>query len=137
MVRVLVRFCIVLFLVPLCSAEPPAEKRLVDQELTVLRGDFKEMHFLVPDAGPKMEFQGSFQCAGGFNDDITFLAMAQDAYVRWFSHYDYRAEVKMEKRKDGTFRFQAKPGETYYFVFDNFFSSVSNKKIRFRLKLAP
>lgn len=127
--------CVVLAFLAGCLAAEAQDRILMDQELSVLRGDFKEVHFLVPDELANGEFQGEFKCTGGFNDDITFLALTQAAYVRWFSHYDSKPEVKLEKKKDGTFRFPAKPGETYYFVFDNFFSSVSNKKIKFTVKL--
>lgn len=133
--KTLICLSVALIITAFCAADPPAEKTLLDQEVTVLRGDFKEFHFLVPDDGRTYAFEGEFRCNGGFNDDITFLALTQPAYVRWFSHYDFRAEVKLEKKKEGTFRFEAGPGETYYFVFDNFFSSVSNKKIKFRVKL--
>src|SRR5262245_36420199 len=52
------------------------EKVLMDQEVMVLRGDFKELHFLVPEAG-ESEFRGEFKSTGGINDDITFRAMNQ------------------------------------------------------------
>ena len=119
-----------------CLGAATDEKMLIDQDITVLRGDFKEVHFLMPEEG-QWVLEGDFKCTGGMNDDITLLALTQPAYVRWFSHYDYKAETKLIKQKEGRFRVDAKPGETYYFVFDNFFSSVSNKKIHIRVKQIP
>lgn len=133
--KTLICLSVALIITAFCAADSPGEKTLLDQEVTVLRGDFKEFHFLVPDDGRAYSFEGDFRCNGGFNDDITFLAVTQPAYVRWFSHYDYKPELKLEKKKEGTFRFEARPGETYYFVFDNFFSSVSNKRIKVRVNL--
>ena len=118
-------------------ASTPEEQVLFDKEVTALRGDFKEMHFLVPDSHESWEFHGEFRSMGGMHDDITFRALDQSNYVRWFSHYGHKAEAQFEKKKNGKFTFVAKPGETYYFVFDNFFSSVSNKTIHFNLKLVP
>ncbi len=74
---------------------------------------------------------------GGFNDDITFLAFNQENYVRWFSHYKYDALVKEEKQTGGNFRFAVAPGDTYYFVLYNFFSTVSNKRVRLKIELVP
>ena len=119
---------------PILAEGVAEEKILHNQVVTALRGDFKELHFLVPVEG-SWEFQGDFKSAGGMNDDITFHALDQSNYVRWFSHYNHKAEYHVPKTKQGKFSFRAKPGDTYYFVFDNFFSSVSNKKIQFNLKL--
>lgn len=110
---------------------PAGEKVLFDQEVTVLRSDFKEVHFRVPDeAREPLEFFGRYKTSGGFNDDITFLALTQENYVRWFSQYDHEAIVKQEKKKEGEFRFSVQPGKTYYFVLYNFFSTVTNKKVK-------
>ena len=112
------------------------EKVLLDGEVVVVRSDYKEVHFRVPEeATGKIEFQGSFKTAGGLNDDITFMVFDQENYVRWFNQYRYKAIVKKEKVQESEFRFDAEPGKTYYFVCNNFFSSVSNKKVKLQIKL--
>ena len=119
-------------LVLVCSAvfAQPAGKVLVDQEVTVVRSDFKDFHFRVPDdIEGTWEMRGSYQTSGGFSDDITFMAFDQQNYVRWFSHYKHQAVVKDERKKQGTFSFVVAPGETYYFVLYNFFSTISNINI--------
>jgi len=113
-----------------------ANKVLVDQEVEVIRADFKEFHFLVPeDNGHSYRFSGNFRTKGGMNDDISFLILTQQNYVRWFSKYDFQAAVKKEKATQGDFSIEAKPGETYYFVLDNFFSSFSNKKVTLKIEM--
>ena len=109
---------------------------LIDKEIEVPRGESKEFHFLVPE-GNKWQFDGSFKTSGGFNDDINLLVMNQQNYVRWYSHYDYDPALKIERKKEGKFTIDAEPGQTYYFVFDNFFSTVSNKKVKVKLELVP
>jgi hypothetical protein len=128
---------VILLLVFVClsAAAFAEEKILSDQELTVLRSDFKEYHYLMPDGQANLELRGEFKCTGGFNDDVSVLVVNQENYVRWLSHYDFTAEAKFDKKKEGKFTVPAKHAETYYVVFDNFFSSVSNKKIKFKLKL--
>jgi emp24/gp25L/p24 family/GOLD len=112
------------------------EKILMDSEVQVVRSDYKEVHFLVPeDATGKIEFRGSFSTVGGLNDDITFMAFDQENYVRWFNQWKYKALVKKEKVKEAKFHFEAQPGKTYYFVLNNFFSSVSGKKVKLQIKL--
>jgi emp24/gp25L/p24 family/GOLD len=112
------------------------ERLLTDSELQVARSDYKEIHFRVPEeATGKVEFQGTFKTVGGLNDDITFMVFDQENYVRWFNQYRYKALVKREKIKEADFRFDAEPGKTYYFVLNNFFSSVSGKKVKLQIKL--
>jgi hypothetical protein len=118
-----------------CFAEE-TKKVLVDQEVEVIRADFKEFHFLVPEgSGNDYRFLVSFRTKGGFNDDIVFLVLNQQNYVRWFSKYDFQSSVKTEKITAGDFSVDAKAGETYYFVLDNFFSSVSNKKVKLKITM--
>jgi hypothetical protein len=113
-----------------------SKKILIDDEVEVLRADFKEVHFLVPEKPNDYEFQVSFRTKGGFNDDIIFLVLTQENYVRWYSKYDFQAAVKTQKISQSDFKVQAKPGETYYFVMDNFFSGVSNKKVKLKISLS-
>jgi emp24/gp25L/p24 family/GOLD len=108
-------------------------KLMLNDELEVKRGAFKEVHFLIPEGGS--EIRGSFKTTGGMNDDITFIVLSQENYVRWLSGYPHKAVHKAEKKKEGKFVIPVKSGDTYYFVMDNFFSSVSNKKVKLRLDL--
>ncbi|HEY7162093.1 MAG TPA: emp24/gp25L/p24 family protein [Acidobacteriota bacterium] len=107
----------------------------MDKEIEVPFGESKEFHFLIPEG--KWQFKGEFKTSGGMNDDITFLAMNQENYVKWYSHYNYTPAVKLERKMEGKFDFKAESGQTYYFVFDNFFSTVSNKKIKLKIELVP
>lgn len=108
---------------------------IIDRELTVVRGDFKEVHYLIPRGTQKAVLQGSFTCKGGLNDDVSFLIFTKDQYVRWYSNYSNKPIFKLEKKKEGKFEFPAQAEETYYFVFDNFFSTVSNKQVKFQVNL--
>ncbi len=116
-------------------ADGPHKRVLMDKEIEVPFGESKEFHFLIPEG--KWRFKGEFKTSGGMNDDITFLAMNQENYVKWYSHYNYTPAVKFERKMEGKFDFKAESGQTYYFVFDNFFSTVSNKKIKLKIELAP
>ena len=114
-----------------------ADEIVIDKEFTAIRADYKEVHFLIPEKVVDSDLEGFFTCKGGLNDDINFLALTKDQYVRWYSSYAYKSIVKFEKKKEGKFRFAVVPGETYYFVFDNFFSTVSNKQIKIQVKFVP
>ena len=114
-----------------------SHKVLINQEIEVLRGDIKEFHFLVPEDAENVKFKGNFKSSGGFNDDINLYVFTQENYVRWYSKYRHKYELKRMKKTQDKFQLDAKPGETYYFVFENFFSTVSNKKIRVKLELVP
>lgn len=116
-------------------ADEPRKRVLMDKEVEVPYGGSKEFHFLIPDG--KWKFKGEFKTSGGMNDDINFLAMNQENYVRWYSHYNYTSAVKLERKTEGKFKFNAESGQTYYFVFDNFFSTVSSKKIKLKIELVP
>lgn len=114
-----------------------AEEIGIDKELTVIRGDYKEVHLLIQKDTQNAFLEGSFTCKGGLNDDIIFLVLTKDQYVRWYSSYPYKALVKYDKKKEGKFRIPVQAEETYYFVFDNFFSTVSNKDVKLQVKLVP
>jgi hypothetical protein len=114
-----------------------ADEKVIDKELTVIRGDYKEVHYLIPENSDPIDLEGSFKAKGGLNDDVSFLVLPKDQYVRWYSNYPHKAIVKFEKKKEGKFRFATTPGETYYFVFDNFFSTVSNKQVKIEVKAVP
>ena len=127
---------VVILLILLAPFVFAGEKILLDSEVQVVRSDFKEVHFRVPEeATGTIEFQGNFSTVGGLNDDITFMVFDQENYVRWFNQWKYKALVKKEKVKEAEFRFDAEPGKTYYFVLNNFFSSVSGKKVKLQIKL--
>jgi hypothetical protein len=126
--------CLILILAFQIAAGPES---VIDRELTVIRGDFKEVHYLIPETAHQAKLQGSFTCKGGFYDDINFFVFTKDQYVRWYSHYSYKSLFKLDKKKEGKFEIPVTAGETYYFVFDNFFSTVSNKQVKIQVKLLP
>jgi hypothetical protein len=110
-------------------------QKIIDKEMTVLRGDFKEVHYLIRPENAGDKIQGSFTCKGGFYDDVNFYVFTKDQYVRWYSNYSNNPIVKLEKKKEGKFEFSVQPEETYYFVFDNFFSTISNKQVKLQVHL--
>jgi hypothetical protein len=125
-----------LFLLLIFALVPQATAgTIIEKELTVVRGDFKEVHYLIPKDTQKGLIQGSFTCKGGLNDDVSFLIFTKDQYVRWYSNYSNKPIFKVEKKKEGKFEFPVQADETYYFVFDNFFSTVSNKQVKLQVQL--
>ena len=111
---------------------------LIDKEFTVPRGDYKEIHYLIPeDQGKSFQLDGHFTCRGGFNDDVSFLVLTKDQFVLWYTGHRHKPLFKLEKKTEGKFSVSAKPGETYYFVFDNFFSTVSHKQVKLQVRLNP
>jgi hypothetical protein len=133
------KICITLFafvlFVPLVNTQPTA-RVLIDKEIEVPRNDTTEFHFLVRES-EKMQFKGSFKTSGGFNDDINLYVLTQQNYVKWYSKYPCDYALRINKKKEDRFTVDAIPGETYYFVFENFFSTVSNKKVKVKLELLP
>jgi hypothetical protein len=131
---VLFRICFVISLIcvaPIFAADP-----IINKELTVPRGDYKELHYLIPsETKQNAKAEGLFTCKGGFNDDINFFVFTKAQYVRWLNGYSNQPLVKFEKKKEGKFNIPVMAEETYYFVFDNFFSSVSHKKVKLQVRL--
>ena len=128
------RFVLLLLLL-FSFVQESAAGTIIDRELTVVRGDFKELHYLIPRGTEKAVIQGTFTCKGGLNDDVSFLIFTKDQYVRWYSNYRNKPIFKLEKKKEGRFEFPAQAEETYYFVFDNFFSTVRNKQVKLHVTL--
>jgi hypothetical protein len=117
-------------------ADDDSHKRvLIDKDIEVPRGEYKELHFLVPEG--KWKFKGRFKTSGGMNDDINLIVLNQENYVRWYSRYTHEPALKLNKKQEGKFEIIAASGQTYYFVFDNFFSTISNKKVKLKIELVP
>ena len=129
------RFYFLSFLLIWISFQAGADENIIDSELTVIRGDYKEVHYLVRDKSKDVRLQGTFTAKGGLNDDINFLIFTKDQFVRWYSNYSNKPILKLERKKEGKFDIPVVADETYYFVFDNFFSTVSNKQVKIQIKL--
>jgi hypothetical protein len=75
-----IAICLILVVAFQMEAAPES---VIDRELTVIRGDFKEVHYLIPETVRNAKLKGSFKCKGGFYDDVNFFVFTKDQYVRW------------------------------------------------------
>jgi hypothetical protein len=73
---------------------------------------------------------GHFKAEGGSRNDITVCIFDEDGFANWQKRHTARMYYDSGKATAGKIdvRFRLKPG-TYYLVFDNSFSGLSNKAI--------
>src|SRR5688572_9662199 len=71
-------FLIALLIVSIAFETGAAPETIIDRELTVIRGDYKEVHYLIPKGTTNARIQGSFTCKGGLNDDVSFFIFTKD-----------------------------------------------------------
>jgi len=77
---------------------------------------------------------GRFQAQGGSGNDIQVFIFDADGFENWKNHHSASTYYNSGKVTVGTIDAQLGPG-TYFLVFDNNFSLVSNKAISSDIKM--
>lgn len=78
--------------------------------------------------------RGDFRAFGGTGNDIIVLVMNADSYVNWSNGHKVNPLYDSGQVTVGNISVNLSPG-TYYVVFDNSFSVVTNKSVEAHLKL--
>lgn len=73
------------------------------------------------------KFRGNFSAQGGFGDDVKFYVFDKQNFIKWQRGHKNTPLDKSGKIHTYDFEFPINASGTYYLVFDNKFSIVSDK----------
>jgi zinc-ribbon domain len=91
----------------------------------------------VPPGAVNVHLQGSFTASGGIGNDIDVAVLPQDDFVNWQNRHASRSFYNSGKATVGNINVNLPADSgTYYLVFDNRFSLLSEKTIRVNATLA-
>lgn len=93
--------------------------------------------FDIPAGAVNALLNGTFTARGGLGNDIDVLVLSQDDFVNWQNRHPYKYVYSSGKVTTGTLNvtLPANAG-TYYLVFDNRFSLMSEKSIKVNATLS-
>ena len=122
------------------------EINVIDKMIEVVRGAWNAYTVSVDlTEMPGCHITGSFSASGGYGDDIEFLVFDEKNYKEWEYRMtgNYRGEPKdvpalyrSGRVVTGTFGIPVTRSDTYYLVFNNAFSSFSDKAVMARVYLS-
>jgi hypothetical protein len=77
---------------------------------------------------------GNFRAFGGTGNDVAVLVMDADSYVNWMNGHQVKAYYNSGQETVGSLSVMLSP-RTYYLVFDNHFSAVTDKSVEAHVDL--
>lgn len=102
---------------------------LVTQPFTIEPEHYHYIRFVVPDGATNATVSGHFEATGGAGNDIEVFILDNDAFVNWQNNHSVSTYFNSGKVTQGTIQSQLPQPGSYYLVFSNTFSVVSNKAI--------
>lgn len=108
------------------NANPFERAVIVNTAFTIKAGDAKYWTFRVGSDGANVV--GRFRAEGGSGNDIKCLILDADSFENWRNGHSVRTYYNSEKITVANINIKLTEGE-YVLVFDNTFSSVSNKAV--------
>ena len=128
--------CITLTLVVLFSlsltASPLGQAVIVNTAFTVKASDARYWNFQVGGSGANVV--GRFRAEGGSGNDIKCLILDADSFENWRNGHSVKTYYNSEKITVANININLPQGE-YVLVFDNTFSSLSNKAVTAKVEM--
>jgi hypothetical protein len=114
------------------SAISQRRNPIVSGTFVVEPGHYNWNKFDVPEDGARV--QGRFRAQGGSGNDIIVLILDEDGFENWRNGHTVNAYYNSGKVTVGTVN-TTLSGGSYYVIFSNSFSSVSNKAVTSNIDL--
>jgi hypothetical protein len=120
---------IILLLISIFSvlAQQPYSTPIINQSIAVPPGKYVYFGFFVGEGGTRVA--GRFRAQGGGRNDIEVYILDQDGFENWNNNNNARTYYNSMRVTVGTIDVRLGPGQ-YYLVFNNQFSTFSNKLIQ-------
>lgn len=126
------RLAVVLFLLLTLSAIASAQEVVVSQTLTVAPGKYAYFPFYVRTAGTNVT--GRFRAQGGSGNDIETFIVDEDGFVNYSNGHRVGTLYNSGRKTVGSINISLNPGR-YYLIFNNSFSSFSNKVVEAHVEM--
>ncbi len=101
-------------------------RRLTKETFTVAPGSYKYFRFNASENGAKVS--GKFRAEGGSGNDIEVFLLDEDGFENYRNGHDTKTYYNSGRVTVGRINVRLGEGE-YYLVFNNGFSSFSNKVV--------
>ena len=111
--------------------QPPRQSPLTEAAFTVSPGNYLFYKF---SAAERSRVTGRFRASGGSGNDIEVLILDGDQFENWKNRHSTPTYYNSEKVTVGSIDVTLREG-TYYLIFSNKFSAISNKAITADIKL--
>lgn len=85
--------------------------------------------FSLPATAIDVKVTGQFIASGGSGNDIIVMIMSDTDYMNWLNGHAYSTYYNSGKVTAGNIDMSLPSGKSYYLVFDNSFSTISNKNV--------
>lgn len=128
------KLMIALLILTLCTifalpaiAHGPGMYTVVNDSFTVGAGQSRRWNFHVESNGVRV--RGRFRAEGGSGNDIIVLILNADEYENYQNGHTVSTRYNSGKQRVGSIDINLKEGD-YFLVFDNSFSTVSNKAVK-------
>lgn len=112
---------------------------LPQANFTIPAGRYQYFTFNVPARCSNVHIDGSFEATGGSGNDIEVYVFDGDGFTDWTNRQQAQTYYNSGRQSTDTLKLQLRPTAdtpaTYYLVFNNRFSFLSNKKISSDIKL--
>jgi len=105
---------------------------IVDDTLVVEPGYYRYYQFSIPEEAGVVTVNGRFTTTGGEGNDIMVFIMTPDDFINWQNRHESRVYYQSGQKTVDSINVNLAPG-TYYLVYSNTFSLVSNKVVKTNL----
>jgi len=108
---------------------------LFNGSVSVDPGYFDYTPFNVTAGGMNVTVTGNFSASGGTGNDIEVYIMNSTQYNSWYNGNQTSVYYDSGQVTASNISLSLPPGQSYYLIFDNSFSSISSKTVSGEIKL--
>ena len=103
---------------------------IVDDTIVIEPNQYLYYKFSIPESVNIAELKGQFSTVGGSGNDIEVYIMSSDDFINWKNGHESRVYYQSGKKTiDSSINFNL-PSGTYYLIYSNTFSLISNKAVK-------
>lgn len=137
-IRFLIFMVFLIFFILACEEESETKKtytiNIVNATITVRAGSHRAYYVSVTSGMENARIIGTFTASGGSGNDIIVYVMDETNYINWKNGHQAYCYYNSGKVTTGSFTVYLSPG-TYYVIYDNTFSIISDKEVSTRVDL--
>ncbi|MEM2139437.1 MAG: hypothetical protein QXJ74_09515 [Nitrososphaera sp.] len=119
------------------SSYIPQERRenVVNGIIGVQAGGYQAYPFFAPSGSTNVSVKGSFEASGGSGNDIRVFIVDSQSFTNWKNGHQVSTYYNSGQLTTDTLNESIPTGEQMYLVFDNSFSTFTDKQVRTTIDL--
>lgn len=111
-------------------------ENIVNGLVTVNAGAYEDYQFVVPSGASSIQVSGSFTASGGSGNDIKVYIMDSINFINWQNGHSANTYYNSGQVTTSTISATLPSSGTYYLVYDNTFSIISQKNVNTQVNLS-